>query len=97
MELSAEIHQSLKEAEEEFEIIKQEVEDVTSSAFTGRRRDSEKDRERLSLVANVGRLGEDLKLQVLLFSANSTFLTRLLEHVFNSARPNCRRSATLRL
>lgn len=65
VELSAEIHQSLKEQEEEYELLKQEVEDYTSGGSWGsggRRRDSEKDRDRISVVTQVERLGEDLKL-----------------------------------
>ena len=68
VELSAEIHQSLKEQEEEYELLKQEVEDYTSGGSWGsgaRRRDSEKDRDRIGGVTQVERLGEDLKLQVL--------------------------------
>ena len=65
VELSVEIHQSLKEQEEEYELLKQEVEDLTGSGAWGsgaRRRDSEKDKERLTLVTQVERLGEDLRL-----------------------------------
>ena len=65
VELSAVIHQSLKEQEEEFEIVRQEVEDLTNSggrAPAGRRRDSEKGRERLEFITRVERLSEDQKL-----------------------------------
>ena len=65
VELSTEIHQSLKEQEEELEILRQEVEDLTSSGHWvagARRQDSEKDRERLTLITQVERLDEDLKL-----------------------------------
>lgn len=64
VELSAEIHQNLKDQEEELELLRQEVEDLTNtSSWNGRlRRDSEKDREFTSLAAQVARLGEDLKL-----------------------------------
>lgn len=62
VEFGAEIHQSLKEAEEDFELLKQELEDITTGSAGGRRKDSEKEREQLSLVTEVGRLGEDLKL-----------------------------------
>ena len=61
-ELSAEIHQSLKEQEEDYELLKQEVEDLASCGSGVRRRDSEKDRDRVTLVSQVERLGEDLKL-----------------------------------
>ena len=65
VELSSEIHQRLKEEDEELELLKQEAEDITSGSSWGsaaRRRDSEKDRERIGLVSQVERLGEDLKL-----------------------------------
>ena len=65
VELSAEIHQSLKEQEEEYELLKQEIEDYTTVGGWGssaRRRDSEKDRDRITIVTQVERLGEDLKL-----------------------------------
>ena len=58
MELSAEIHDSLKALEEELELARQEVEDFlgfssgnsssVGSAFGARRSDSRKDRERES-------------------------------------------------
>ena len=65
VELSTEIHQSLKEQEEEFELLRQEVEDQTNTAgetVAIRRRDSEKERKRTDLAAQVARLGEDQKL-----------------------------------
>ncbi len=69
IELSAEIHQNLKDQEEELELLRQEVEDLTNpTSWTGsRRRDSDKDREYTSLVAQVARLGEDLKLYAILY------------------------------
>ncbi|KAL8961515.1 MAG: hypothetical protein Q9193_001936 [Seirophora villosa] len=65
LELSAEIHQNLKEQEEEFELLQQEVDDQTGTASwtsSARRRDSERERERTALAAQVARLGEDQKL-----------------------------------
>ena len=74
IELSAEIQASLKELEQEFELVKQDAEDVAgsgaiigapsnwSSAATHRRRDSEKDRERVAIATQVERVGEELKL-----------------------------------
>ncbi|KAL8973173.1 MAG: hypothetical protein Q9183_000136 [Haloplaca sp. 2 TL-2023] len=59
LELSTEIHQSLKEQEEDFELLRQEVEDQTNTASwtsAARRRDSEKERERIDLAARVARL-----------------------------------------
>ncbi|KAI4103546.1 MAG: hypothetical protein L6R37_003763 [Teloschistes peruensis] len=62
LELSTEIHQSLKEQEEEFELLRQEIEDQTSWTAAARRRNNEKERERTDLAAQVARLGEDLKI-----------------------------------
>ena len=65
VELSAEIHQGLKEQEEEFELLRQEVEDQTNTSgwlSSTRRRDSAKDSQRTDLAAQITRLGEDLKL-----------------------------------
>lgn len=65
VELSAEIHQSLKEQEEDFELIRQEVEDQTNTSSwssSSRRRDSGKDSQKTDLVAQFTRLGEDLKM-----------------------------------
>ncbi|KAL8874224.1 MAG: hypothetical protein Q9174_000416 [Haloplaca sp. 1 TL-2023] len=59
LELSAEIHQSLKEQEEDLEILRQEVEDqLNTASWTSatRRKDSEKERERTDLAAQVARL-----------------------------------------
>jgi len=62
LELSAEIHESLKALEEELEILRQEVEDfVDSKANRGRRRDSTKDGERSRLAVLLARLTEDLR------------------------------------
>ncbi|KAL8700108.1 MAG: hypothetical protein Q9224_001109 [Gallowayella concinna] len=65
LELSTEIHQSLKEQQEVFELLRQEVEDQTNTArwtSSARRRDSGKEKERTDLAAQIARLGEDLKL-----------------------------------
>jgi protein transport protein SEC20 len=62
LELSAEIHETLKGIEEELELLRQEVEDVTlQRGITGRRRDSTKDSERNRLAVLLARLTEDLK------------------------------------
>ncbi|KAF1836661.1 Sec20 domain-containing protein [Decorospora gaudefroyi] len=62
LELSAEIHETLKTIEEELELLKQEVEDVTlQGGITGRRRDSTKDSERSRLAVLLARLTEDLR------------------------------------
>lgn len=61
VELAQDIHDSLKQLEEELELLRQEAEDLTTAA-TGsvRRRDSEREREKARLSAQVARLGEDL-------------------------------------
>ena len=64
LELGAEIHQSLKEQEEDYELLRQETEDYTNSSSWGtytKRRDSGREREKTDLAAQVTRLGEDLK------------------------------------
>ncbi|KAL8948134.1 MAG: hypothetical protein Q9222_005658 [Ikaeria aurantiellina] len=65
IELSNEIHQSLKDQEEELELVRQEAEDLTSTAswtVAAGRRGSERESERTTLAAQVARLSEDLKL-----------------------------------
>ena len=64
VELSAEIHQTLKEQEEEFELLRQEFEYQTSSSIcssTGSLRGTGRERFSTDLAARVTRLGEDLK------------------------------------
>ena len=68
IELSAEIHQRLKEQEEEFELIRQEIEDQTTTSSwssAGRPRNSGRERADTDLAAQITRLGEDLKTYVL--------------------------------
>jgi len=65
VELSAEIHQSLKEQEEDFDLLRQGVEDQTNSvdwSSSARPRGSGRDRERTDLASQITRLGEDLKM-----------------------------------
>ncbi|KAJ4372207.1 Protein transport protein sec20 [Neocucurbitaria cava] len=62
LELSAEIHESLKSIEEELELLRQEVEDITlQSTSVSRRRDSTRDSERSRLAVLLARLTEDLR------------------------------------
>ena len=61
MELSAEIHQSLKEQEEEFELLRQGFEDLNNNGSWARKRDTERDQENIALAAQITRLEEDLK------------------------------------
>lgn len=67
LELSAEIHDNLKTVEEELELVRQEVEDITQqTAHSGRRRDSARDTEKGRLAVLLARLTEDLQLYVIL-------------------------------
>jgi protein transport protein SEC20 len=62
LELSAEIHESLKGIEEDLELVRQEVEDVVGSGnSTPRRKDSKTESERSRLAVLLARLTEDLK------------------------------------
>lgn len=79
VELSAEIHQSLKEEEEDFELLRQEFEDRTTSSnwsASTKRTDSKKDREKTDLSSQITRLGEDLKMYVTWGSYGGLQLTR---------------------
>ena len=69
LELSSEIHQSLKEQEDELETLRQEVDDAGTHLRGGyvgggsvRRRNSEQLREKERVAALVAKLGEDLKM-----------------------------------
>lgn len=63
LELSAEIHETLKGIEEELELLQQEVQDVvgTGNSSVGRRRDSKAESERSRLAILQARLTEDLR------------------------------------
>ena len=61
LELSAEIHESLKEIEEELELLRQEVEDFLGTEHSGRRRDSTKGGDKSRLAVLLARLTEDLR------------------------------------
>ena len=65
VDLSAEIHQCLKEQEEEFELLRQEAEDHTNNpswSSVRARRGKVKGKEREDLAAQVARFGQDLKM-----------------------------------
>jgi len=62
IELSDEIHSSLKQQEEEFELLRQEAEDFASGQAQSKRSDSEKEREKARVSVLVARVGEDLRL-----------------------------------
>lgn len=61
VELSQDIHESLKQHEETFELLKQEVEELVSGLSRNPRRGSERDREKDRLAAQIARLGEEIK------------------------------------
>jgi protein transport protein SEC20 len=61
IELAQDIHESLKQLEEDLELLTQEAEDLNTTAGSHRRRESDRDRERARLSAQVARLSEDLK------------------------------------
>lgn len=74
--LSTEIHQILKEQEEDFELLLQEAEDHSSKSTrsnTARRKNSGKDRETADTATQVGRLGEELQMYGIL-SNNQLFV-----------------------
>ena len=67
LELSTEIHQNLKDQEEELELLRQETDDQTiRTAWTSsaRKRNGAKERDYSEVVAQLARLAEDLKLCV---------------------------------
>ena len=62
LELGAEIHSLLKEAEEQLELLKVDVESLESGSESRRKTvDNEKELERERIVASAGRLTDDLK------------------------------------
>ena len=97
-ELSAEIHQSLKEQDEDLELLRQEIEDQTNTVSwtsAARRRDSERERDRTGLAARVARLGEDLKMcDFWSFTYLNDTDILLVVHVYNFGKPSYKRSAT---
>jgi len=66
-ELSSDIHESLKQQEEDLELLKEEVADLVGPERPSQsKRESERDRAKSRLSVQVIRLGEDLKQYVLL-------------------------------
>lgn len=62
LELAQDIHDNLRQLEEELELLTQDAEDVTAAPGAhSKRRDSERDRERARVEAQIARLGEDLR------------------------------------
>ena len=61
VELSAEIHDTLKQLEEDLELLRQEVEEATASTGSGRRRESDRDRDKTRLAVLLARATEDLR------------------------------------
>ena len=76
-DLADEIHQNLKEQEDDFELIQQDAEDLTNSYNWSRRRDSDKsvarEKEKAELASLVTRVGEDLRTYVLRNSLEPLF------------------------
>jgi protein transport protein SEC20 len=69
LELSAEIHESLKQLDEELELLRQEVEDVVQGPpSSSRRRDSVREGEKARLAVLLARLTEDLRSYVTLLA-----------------------------
>lgn len=101
VELGAEIRQSLKEQEDTFELLRQEVEDQTTNVnwASSRRRNSEVERDRTDLATQVTRLGEDLKTYGSTLEAYVTLqLTSItIAHVISSEKRSFKPNATLRL
>ena len=66
VELSNDIHQTLKEQEEDFELIRQEAENIINGSNSARRRDTsrenERQRERIDLKSQVDKFDADLKM-----------------------------------
>ena len=65
IELGQEIHQTLKEQEEAYELLRQDVEDLADRpawASSTRTIGTEREREKLDIAARVAKLGEDLKM-----------------------------------
>jgi hypothetical protein len=98
LELSAEIHESLKSCEEELELLRQEVEDVVQRpGSTVRRRDSVRESETSRLAVLLARLTEDLKSYVASTASSSKYFTLTHTHVVhghNTAKPNSQPNAT---
>ncbi|KAK5131297.1 hypothetical protein LTR08_001136 [Meristemomyces frigidus] len=61
IELAQDIHDALKQLEQELELLQQEADDLATLSTAYKRRDSERDRERARVGAQVARLGEDLR------------------------------------
>ncbi|KAI7160863.1 hypothetical protein D0869_00986 [Hortaea werneckii] len=63
VELAQDIHDSLKQLEEDLELLQQEVDDDghSATASKARRETTDRERERGRITANVTRLGEDLR------------------------------------
>ena len=82
-ELVSDIHDSLKQQEEELELLRQEIEEVFesglgSSGGASKARSSERERERARVAAQAARLGEDLR-QYVHFICFKLHLVLLLE------------------
>lgn len=61
VELSSEIHENLKQQEEELELLRQEAEELGRGVQGKGRGSSQRDRDRSRIGNQVAKLGEDLK------------------------------------
>lgn len=61
LELSAEIHESLKGIEEDLELLRQDIDDILGTGNFTSRRDSSKGGEKSRLAVLLARLTEDLR------------------------------------
>lgn len=89
LELSSDIHESLKQQEEDLELLKQEVADFTApDRSTHSRRESQRDLEKSQLSVQVVRLGEDFKQYVSLQMKYCVYFA----HSLSSARSQFRKA-----
>ena len=76
-ELVSDIHESLKQQEEDLELLLQEIDEVFEAGglggSSGRRRNSERERERARVAAQAARLGEDLRQYVSSFNPFASY------------------------
>lgn len=100
-ELSSDIHENLKQQEEDLELLKQEVADLTGPERSSQqRRESERDREKSRLSVQVVRLGEDLRQCVSLYSFSMLGFIGLIDYYrtrsqFRKAQLTSKRNAEL--
>lgn len=95
-ELTSEIHESLKKEDEELEILRQEVQDVTSLDHSAAaRRDTEKSKDQARLAVQIARLGEDFKKYVATHICQSSSAYIILAREQDSDQPKFSPNETL--